>query len=106
VLQGRAAERAEVTTASLIAEAEEAREEAMKSGQYSAAVSAIREKGVLSGRRLERSERGMPGEFADLDNMSADELRAALERELEAAGLRLVAIDAGIGAGSPGSKPN
>jgi hypothetical protein len=95
-----------VTTASLIAEAEEARKEAMKSGQYSAAVSAIREKGVLSGRRLERSERGMPGEFADLDNMSADELRAALERELEAAGLRLVAIDAGIGAGSPGSKPN
>jgi phage terminase small subunit len=95
-----------VTTASLIAEAEEARKEAMKSGQYSAAVSAIREKGVLSGRRLERSERGMPGEFADLDNMSADELRAVLERELEAAGLRLVAIDAGIGAGSPGSKPN
>jgi hypothetical protein len=38
--------------------------------------------------------------------MTADELRAVLERELEAAGLRLVAIDAGIGAGSPGSKPN
>jgi phage terminase small subunit len=105
-LQERSADRAEVTVESLIREAEEIRKEALAARQFSAAIAAVREKGVLSGKRVERSERGGPGEYADLENMTADELRAALERELEAAGLRLVAIDAGIGAGSPGSKPN
>jgi hypothetical protein len=105
-LQERGAARAEVTVESLIREAEEVRKEALAARQFSAAIAAVREKGVLSGKRVERSERGVPGEYADLENMSADELRAVLERELEAAGLRLVAIDAGIGAGSPGSKPN
>jgi hypothetical protein len=33
----------------------------MADGQYAAAVSAIREKGILSGKRIERSERGEPG---------------------------------------------
>jgi hypothetical protein len=35
-----------------------------KPGQFSAAVAAIKEKGVLSGKRVERSERGAPGKLA------------------------------------------
>jgi hypothetical protein len=36
---------------------------AMESKQFSAAIAAIKEKGVLSGARIERSEVGAPGEF-------------------------------------------
>jgi phage terminase small subunit len=58
-----AAERAVVTVESLIQKAEQARVAAMEAGQYSAAVAAIKEKGVLSGNRIERRETGQPGEF-------------------------------------------
>ena len=50
----------------------------------SAAVAAIKEKGVLSGKRVERSEAGQPGEFAHLENMSTDELRAFIQQALGA----------------------
>jgi hypothetical protein len=53
-LTGKTAEKSGVTAESLMKEAEEARVAAMASGQHSAAVSAIREKGVLSGQRIER----------------------------------------------------
>jgi hypothetical protein len=44
----------------------------------SAAVAAIKEKGVLSGQRIERREIGAPGEF---ESLSDDELdRALLDR--------------------------
>jgi hypothetical protein len=36
---------------------------------------------VLSGQRVERRESGSPGEFAELENMTADELRAFLREE-------------------------
>jgi hypothetical protein len=36
---------------------------ALENGQLSAAVAAIKEKGVLSGKRIERAEVGAPGEF-------------------------------------------
>ncbi len=55
-LQNRAAKRAEVTVESLIEEAEEVRKLAVQEGQFSAAIAAIKEKGVLSGKRVERSE--------------------------------------------------
>lgn len=87
-LQERGAKRAEVTVESLITEAEEARKLAMAIEQPSAAVAAIREKGVLSGRRIERSEQGLPGEFSDLDEMSPDELRAHLAAESKTLSLR------------------
>lgn len=70
--------RAEVTVASLIQEAEEARQLAMATDNPSAAVMAIREKGVLSGKRIQRSEIGMPGEF---DHLSDDELFRLLQDE-------------------------
>jgi phage terminase small subunit len=75
------AERAAVTVESLINEAEQARRGAMAAGQYAAAIAAIKEKGVLSGQRVERRESGSPGEFAELENMTADELRAFLREE-------------------------
>jgi phage terminase small subunit len=51
---------------------------AMESGQLSAAVSALKEKGVLSGQRIERREIGAPGEF---ETMTDEELeRALIER--------------------------
>jgi hypothetical protein len=34
---------------------------------------ARKEKGVLSGKRVERCESGAPGEFADLENMTAEQ---------------------------------
>jgi hypothetical protein len=51
-------------------------EQAMRSGQLSAAVSALKEKGILSGKRIERAEVGGPGEF---DHMSDEELWQALQ---------------------------
>jgi phage terminase small subunit len=72
-----------VTVESLINEAEQARRGAMAAGQYAAAIAAIKEKGVLSGQRVERRESGSPGEFAELENMTADELRAFLREKDE-----------------------
>jgi len=73
-----AAKRATVTRASLIEECQKICELAVRDGQYSAAVSAVREMGVLSGERVERTEFGRPGEFAD---MSDRELAQALIEE-------------------------
>jgi phage terminase small subunit len=47
------------------------RERGMANGQLSAAVAAIKEKGILSGKRIERAEVGAPGEF---DALTDDEL--------------------------------
>jgi phage terminase small subunit len=82
-ISGIAAERAAVTVESLIAEAEEARQGAIKEGQWSAAIAAIREKGVLSGKRVERSERGTPGEFNWLENLSTEQLKAYVAGEID-----------------------
>ena len=77
------AERAAVTVESLIDEAEQARRGAMEAGQYAAAVAAVKEKGVLSGKRVERRESGSPGEFADLENMTAEQLADFIRKQAE-----------------------
>jgi len=69
------AAKANVTAESLMEQAETILAKAMDSGQLSAAVSALKEKGVLSGKRIERAEIGGPGEF---DHLSDDELLAAI----------------------------
>lgn len=84
----RGAVRAEITVESLIAEAEEVRAKALSTGQLSAALQAIREKGVLSDVRIERGEKGAPGEFAGVD--SAASLKEAIAARL------------GVGAGTSG----
>jgi hypothetical protein len=73
------AARANVTAESLMDQAEAILARAMRRGQLSAAVSALKEKGVLSGKRVERSEVGSPGQF---DHLTDEELHAEIQREL------------------------
>lgn len=76
-LQDKVAKRAEITAESLAAEADEIRRLAIEDKQFSAAVSALREKGILTGQRIEKSERGSPGEFDALDDEAFEaDLRA------------------------------
>jgi hypothetical protein len=56
---------------------------ALESSQLSAAVAAIKEKGVLSGQRIERREIGAPGEF---DALSDDELERAVRERFQCIG--------------------
>jgi phage terminase small subunit len=110
-LQQRGAERAEVTVASLCADLDEDRALARKLGQSSAAVAATMAKAKLLGLVIDRKEVGAPGEFADLEDMTSDELRehfAALVRSLEAeAGFGdTAAIAEGAGKGPPRGKPH
>ena len=81
------AARAKVTAESLIDEAEQVRVLAMDRGQCGAANGAIKEKGVLSGVRVARSEIGGPGEF---DHMSDEELRQSIIDEARELGFILV----------------
>ena len=81
------AARAKVTADSLIEEAEAVRVLAMDRGQCGAANGAIKEKGVLSGVRVARSEIGGPGEF---DHMSDEELRQSIIDEARELGFILV----------------
>jgi len=80
-----AAERAAITRQGLIEKVEEIRAAAMEAGQYSAAVAATKEIGVLAGIRIERSERGAPGEFDWIDKLSVDELQALADGKLDIA---------------------
>ena len=70
-----AAQRAAITKEKLIEWADEIRREAKEAGQYSAAIAALKEIGILTGLRIERSERGGPHEFAQL---STEELISEL----------------------------
>jgi phage terminase small subunit len=83
-----AAERAAVTRQSLIEKAEAIRAAAMEAGQFSAAVAATKEIGVLSGIRIERSERGQPGEFDWVEKLSVEELQALAEGKLDIASFK------------------
>jgi hypothetical protein len=56
----------------------------MENRQFSAAVTAVKEKSILSGHRIERCEVGPPGAF---DTMTGDELERALIERLSALGL-------------------
>lgn len=85
-IQARGAIRAEVTLQSLIEEAEAARVLAMEIGQPAAAVGAIKEKGVLAGVRVEKSERKNTSDVSRLTDNELDAAIAdALAREQEAA---------------------
>lgn len=74
-LHERAAIRSEVTIASLTAELEEVRDLAIRDGQYAPAVAAIKEKAVLAGVRVEKSERKNVNAAREL---SDEELEAAI----------------------------
>lgn len=90
-LKNRGAMRVEVTLASLLVEAEEARQLAMQLGQPAAAVAAIKEKGVLSGNRVEKSERKTVSDARTLTDAELDAAIAeALAREQAEAGGSIV----------------
>jgi phage terminase small subunit len=78
-LQQGAVESAKVTVASLVAAADEIRGLAIRDKQYSAAVGAVKEMGILTGLRVDRREVGSPGEF---DRMSDKELMQLIEGEV------------------------
>jgi hypothetical protein len=69
-LQSRAAAKTVVTLESLLAEAEEVRSKALADGQYAPAISAIKEKGILAGIRVEKRE----NTNRSANEMSDDEL--------------------------------
>jgi hypothetical protein len=77
-IKGAVAARTIVTTETLINEAEEARVAAMRSGQNSAACTAVKVKSVLSGKWIERAEVGAPGEYEALSDEELE--RQIMER--------------------------
>ena len=77
----------EVTTESLIAECEEARLMAIELKQPQSILAAIKEKGVLSGKRIERSETGEPGEF---EGMNEQELAEYIGKKMAELGIEIV----------------
>jgi hypothetical protein len=83
VTAAAAAERCVITRQSLIAMANELYQQAKEAGQTAAAVAALKEIGVLSGIRIERSERGQPGEFEWISKLSVEELRQLAEGKLD-----------------------
>jgi hypothetical protein len=76
-LRAPVAEKLEITLAVLIERADQIYRQAMLAGQFNGRISALKELGVLSGKRVERSERGEPGEF---DRISDEELREAVTK--------------------------
>jgi phage terminase small subunit len=82
-LRAPVVDKLEITLSLLIERADQIYRQAMLAGQFNAAISALKELGVLSGKRVERSERGEPGEF---DHMSDEELRKAVDEEARALG--------------------
>jgi hypothetical protein len=82
-LRAPVADKLEITLSLLIERADTIYKRAMAAGQFNAANGALKELGVLSGKRVERSERGEPGEF---DRMSDEELREALDKQARALG--------------------
>jgi hypothetical protein len=72
------AARANITPDTLIQMADEFRRKALVSGQLGPGMTAVKELGILTGHRIERSEIGLPGEF---DHIADDELdRLLIER--------------------------
>jgi phage terminase small subunit len=78
-----ATERAAITKQSLIEMARDTYMAARKDGQNAAAMAAVKEIGVLTGIRIERSERGAPGEFEWLEKLTTDELRLLADGKLD-----------------------
>ena len=87
-IQAETAERNDITRDSLIAQCQRVYELALREKQCAAAISAIKEIGILSGKRIERVEQGEPGDFALIDQLSPDELRAFIAGKLTVEDLR------------------
>jgi hypothetical protein len=84
-LRAPVADKLEITLSLLMEETLSTYRLANAAGQYGPAATLLKELGVLSGKRVERSERGEPGEF---ERMSDEELRAAVTEQAIAMGFR------------------
>jgi hypothetical protein len=84
-LRAPVADKLEITLSLLIEETFSTYRLAKAAGQYGPAATLLKELGVLSGKRVERSERGEPGEF---ERMSDEELQAAVTEQAIAMGFR------------------
>jgi hypothetical protein len=82
-LRAPIADKLEITLSWLIEENLQLYREARAAGQIRDAGERLKELGVLSGKRVERSERGEPGEF---ERMSDEELRENLTQRARALG--------------------
>jgi phage terminase small subunit len=82
-LKQKVAKKMEITQESLIAEAEEIRELAIRDKQYNAALGAVKEKGILSGKRVERTEAGEPGDFDTMNDLEAAQAIKKQREELD-----------------------
>jgi hypothetical protein len=82
------AARAKVTVETLIDDSEKVFQRAMEIGQLSAANTAIKGKGILTGKWVERQEVGTPGEY---DSLSDDELEQQIMERLARLGFTSVA---------------
>ena len=99
-LQHGGAVRAEVTIASLVDELDEARSEALRLGQTSAAVAATMGKAKVTGQIVDRAEIRQPDEFG---SMTVDQLREYIVTQIEEMGLAVVPLSsAAITFGSSG----
>jgi len=87
-IQAETAERNDITRDGLIAQCQEVYKLALREKQCAAAISAIKEIGILSGKRIERAEQGEPGDFALLENLTPAELNAFIAGEITLEDLR------------------
>jgi phage terminase small subunit len=78
-----AAERLTITKQLLIESLLEARKGALHAHQYSAFVNATKEIAILAGLRIERSERGQPGEFDWISKLTVEELQQLADGKLD-----------------------
>jgi hypothetical protein len=85
-LRAPIAEKLEITLAVLIERADQIYRQAMLAGQFNAAISALKELGVLSGKRIEGAERGEPGEFDRMSDGSAGRIQSPCEQRRSAPG--------------------
>lgn len=97
-ITGHAAERAEVTVESLLRELDDAAQLAKECKQTATLVAVVREKGILSGKRVERLETGRPGDFS---KMSHDELADFIKARASRVGTGVPRV--GVAAGSNGA---
>jgi hypothetical protein len=77
-IQQKTADLTQVTVARLVGAADEIRSLAVRDKQYSAAVGAVKEIGILTGLRIDRREVGRPGDF---ERMSDEELEQFIASE-------------------------
>ena len=72
----------------LIDRVQEIAEKATAEKNYTAALLAYKELGILSGKRIERREAGAPGEFAEIEALSSEELEKRIRAEIDAGKVR------------------